>query len=194
MIRVNLLGLPKQKKRAPVVTLEGWRSMVLLVVVLVLVAVVQFVRYNQLQTEQQALQKLIQDRQAEKARLQTIRAEVEKFQSQKELLQKRIGIIEGLKAKQSGPVKLLDLLASTVTRVDSLYLTNFEQSGQRVTIEGFARDAKSVADFLTQLKGTNAFAEMDLKETFQDANTKETRKFLFTVNGQLVPPPQAPTT
>jgi Tfp pilus assembly protein PilN len=165
-----------------------------MVVVLVLVAVVQFVRYGQLQSEQTKLTRMVQEGQAEKARLQGIRTEVEKFQSQKDLLQKRINIIEDLKAKQAGPVKLLDLLASTVTKVESVYLTNFDQTGQRVTIEGFARDPKAVADFLTQLKGTNTFSEMDLKETFQDANSKETQKFLFTVNGELATPVKTPTT
>jgi len=45
---------------------------------------------------------------------------------------------------------------------------------------------RAVADFLTNLKQSNAFTEVDLKETYQDINDKETPKFLFTVNGQLV--------
>ena len=91
MIRVNLLGLPKPKKRrVPVVTLEGWRSLVLLLVVLVLVAVVQFLRFGRLQDQDKKLSRLIQDRQAEKVRLEGIRSEYEKFSKQKELLQKRM--------------------------------------------------------------------------------------------------------
>jgi len=99
---------------------------------------------------------------------------------------KRINIIEGLKAKQSGPARLLDMLAATVSKTNSLWLTGFEQVGQKVTIEGVALSAKAVADFLTNLKQSNAFTEVDLKETFQDNAVKEMQKFVFTVNGQLV--------
>ena len=186
MIRVNLLGLPKPKKRAPVVTLEGSRSLVLLVVVLVLVALVQFYRYGSLQAEETRLTMLIQDQQAEKVRLESIKIEVEKFTAQKELLLKRISIIEELKSKQSGPTRLLDMLGTTVAKTNTLWLTNFEQAGQNITIEGFALSTRAVADFLTNLKQSNAFTEVDLKETYQDINDKETPKFLFTVNGQLV--------
>jgi Tfp pilus assembly protein PilN len=190
MIRVNLLGLPKPKKRhAPVLILQGWRSLVLLLAILVLVGLVQFLRYGRLQAEDLRVSKLVRDRQAEKVRLEGIRSEYEKFSSQKALLQKRIDIIEGLKAKQSGPSRLLETLASTVSNTDTLWVTNFEQSGRKVSIEGFALSAKAVADFLTQLKQSKAFSEWDLKETFQDPAVKDLRRFQFTVNGQLAGSP-----
>ena len=185
MIRINLLGLPKPKKRKPIVTLQGWRSLVLLAAVLMLTGVVQFLRYGRLQDDGKRIAKLIADRTAEKNRLEGVRSEYEKFSRQKELLQKRINIIEGLKEKQAGPARLLDTLASTVSSSDTVWLTNFEQSGRRVTIEGVAFSAKAVADFLTHLKASKAFSVMDLKETFQDNAVKDLRKFVFTVNGQL---------
>ena len=193
MIRVNLLGLPKPKKRrAPVVTLEVWRSLVLFVGLLCLVAVVQYVRYGRLQNEDKRLTKLVKDTQAEKVRLEGIRSEYERFSRQKELLTQRINIIEGLKAKQSGPAQLLTMLASTVTNTDSLWLTNFVQVGQKITMEGIALNAKAVADFLTHLKDSKAFSDVDLKETYQEPTGKEIPRFLFTVNGQLAGP--TPTT
>jgi len=195
MIRVNLLGLPKPKKRAPVVVMDGARSAILLAVILVIVAAVQFVRYNRLQAETTRLEKLVQDERAEKARLEVIRAEYDRFAAQKELLLKRINIIEGLKAKQAGPSRLLATIASTVSNTDTVWLTNFEQAGQKITIEGAAFSPKAVADFLTQLKDSKAFSDVDLKETYQDSAVKELQKFLFTVNGELVEPapPQAGT-
>ena len=193
MIRVNLLGLPKQRKRQmPTVTLEGWRSLVLLVVALLVVVAVQFVRYGRLQDEDKKLTKRVQEIQAEKVRLEGIRGQVEKFSKQKELLTKRINIIEGLKAKQSGPAQLLSMLASTVSNTDSLWLTGFVQAGQKITMEGVALNAKAVADFMTHLKATKAFSDVDLKETFQESTGKDIPTFLFTVNGQLAGP--IPTT
>lgn len=192
MIRVNLLGLPKKRVRAPVVTLQGGRSLALLVAVLMVIAAVQFLRYRKLGQDEALLTKLVRDRQAEKVRLEGVRTEYEKLLAQKELLAKRTNIIEGLKAKQSGPAKLLTALVNTVSNTDTLWLTNYEQVGQKVTIEGVALNAKAVADFLTHLKSSNAFSEMDLKETFQDSTEKDLQKFVFTVNGQLAP--QSPIT
>jgi Tfp pilus assembly protein PilN len=187
MIRVNLLGLPRPKKhRAPVVTMEGWGSLVVLAVVLLVVVGVQFLRYNRLQDEDKRLTKRVQDEQAEKVRLEGIRTDYDKFSKQKDLLTKRINIIEGLKAKQSGPSRLLTMLSSTVSNTDSLWLTSFEQSGQKITIEGVALNAKVVADFLTHLKDSKAFSDVDLKETSQETTPAgQISRFTFTVNGQL---------
>lgn len=186
MIRVNLLGLPKpKKKRAAAVSIEGGRTLGILGVVLLLVAGIEYYHYGRLQNEEKDLTAQILKLQAEKTHLEVIRADYEKFSRQKELLQKRIGIIEGLKAKQAGPMRLLDTLASTVTRTDMLWLTDFNQAGQKITIEGVALNAKAVADFLTQLKESKAFSEMDLKETFQEPTAKDIPRFNFTVNGLL---------
>ena len=186
MIRVNLLGLPKpKKKRGAAVSFEGGKTLGILGVVLLLVAGVEYFHYGQLQKTDLELTLKIQTLQAEKTRLEGIRSDYEKFSRQKELLQKRIGIIEGLKAKQAGPMNLLNTLATTVTHTDTLWLTNFDQAGQKITIEGVALSAKAVADFLTQLKESKAFSEMDLKETFQEPAAKDIPRFNFTVNGQL---------
>ena len=185
MIRVNLLGLPKPKKRATAVSIEGGRTLGILAVVLLLVAGVEYFHYGRLQKQDRDLAVQIQQLQAEKTHLEVIRSDYDRFSRQKELLQKRIGIIEGLKAKQAGPMHLLDTLATTVTNSDMLWLTNFDQAGQKITIEGVALNAKAVADFMTQLKESKAFSEMDLKETFQEPSAKDIPRFNFTVNGLL---------
>ena len=196
MIRVNLLGgAPRKAKkgpRMPAVSLEGGRSLILLGVVLVGVAGFQIWNYRKLQTQIAQLDQQIASLEREKADLGRVRAEYETFSKQKDLLTKRINIIEGLKAKQSGPVQLLSTVASAVTSTNSLWLVGFAQAGQNVTIEGIALNIKAVADFITRLIDTKAFAGVDLKETFQDVADKEVEKFVFTVNGQLAAPP--PTT
>ena len=195
MIRVNLMGLPKTRKRAraPIMPVGGGLALVLLVGVLVAVAGYQyFVRYQGFQQQIAQLNMDIATLEREAADLTRIRAEYDTSSKRKELLTKRINVIEGLKAKQSGPVQLLTTLASAVVGTDSLWLTSFTQTGQTITIEGTALNVKAVADFITRLINTRIFAAVDLKETAQDTADKEMEKFLFTVNGQLAAP--APTT
>ena len=191
MIRVNLIGVQRARRRvrAPVVTMEGRSGLIILAVVLVVVVLAQFYRYQSLQDESARLDQEIQRLNQEKTELARVRSEVDTLTQRKELLLRRINIIEGLKAGQTGPVQLLAVLASTVSSTDALWLTAFEQSGQGVTIEGVALNVKAVADFLTRLKSTGMFSAMDLKETSQDTAAKDVTTFVFTFNGQLAAPP-----
>jgi type IV pilus assembly protein PilN len=194
MIRVNLLGVPRAKRRAraPMVTMEGWKPLILLLIVIVAVAVAESWRYQKLQAEGDQLGKDIASLEREKAELGRIRGEYDTFSKRKELLTSRIGIIETLKKQQSGPVQLLSTLASAVAGTDSLWLTSFERTGQKINIEGVALNVKAVADFLTRLHNSKAFADLDLKESAQ-TNAKDMQTFVFTITGELAssPPAQA---
>ena len=195
MIRVNLMGLPKTRKRAraPIMPVGGGLALVLLVGVLVAVAGYQyFVRYQSFQQQIAQLNMDIATLEHEATDLARIRAEYDSLSKQKELYDKRNKVMTDLEAKRSGPVELLTTLASAVVSTDSLWLTGFTQTGQTVTIEGTALNVKAVADFITRLLNTRIFSDVDLKETAQDTADKEMEKFVFTVNGQLTAP--APTT
>lgn len=196
MIRVNLMGLPKERKRVrgPVVTLEGGRSLILLVVVVVAVAGYAYFRYQGLQQEVQRLDMQVSELQRELADLNRIKQEYDANVARREALTARINVIEALKARQAGPVQLLTTLASAVTRTDSLWLTSFTQQGQNVTIEGTALNVKAVADLMTQLLNERIFATVDLRETAQDPASRDVENFSFILNGQLAAPEPAPST
>ncbi|OFV98978.1 MAG: hypothetical protein A3F68_13355 [Acidobacteria bacterium RIFCSPLOWO2_12_FULL_54_10] len=197
MIRVNLLGLPKQRKKAahalPTISMEGSRALVLLVIVLVAVAGFQYYRHRGLQSEGAVLATQLQDLERERADLSRIKEEYDRFSQRKELLTRRIGIIEELKARQTGPIKLLDVFASTVAETESLWLLSFEQAGEKISIEGETTNARAVADFMTRLFASQAFATVELAETLQDAGNKDAVRFLFRLEVQLKPSPPAST-
>ena len=196
MIRVNLMGLPKQRKRArgPAVTLEGGRSLILLVVVVAVVAGYAYFRHQSLQQQLQDLDVQVTELQRELADLNRIKQEYDANVARREALTARINVIEALKARQAGPVQLLATLASAVVRTDSLWLTSFTQTGQNITIEGTALNVKAVADFMTQLLNQRIFATVDLRETAQDPASRAVDNFSFILNGQLAAPEPAPST
>src|SRR5690242_11947200 len=101
MIRVNLLGEAKARKRrrvrAPLVAPGSGVMLGLLVGVMVVVAAVQYVRYGKLQDEGKQLDIQVQKLTAEKAELATVKDQYDTFSKRKELLQGRISIIEDLK-------------------------------------------------------------------------------------------------
>ena len=189
MIRVNLLGVAKVKRRrvrAPIVAPGGGLALGLLVGVLVVVAGVQYWRYSTLQAEGVQLNQQIAALEREKAELAQVQAQYETFSRRKELLTARINVIEQLKAQQSGPVILLNTLAAAVSNTESVWLTGFEKTGERISITGVALNMRAVADLMTRLMNSTTFQVVDLKETFQDATT-DTDTFVFTLEGQLAP-------
>lgn len=195
MIRVNLLGLPKQRKKSaramPTISMEGSRALILMIIVLVAVAGFQYYRYRGLQREGADLATKLQELERERADLSRIKEEYDRFSQRKELMTRRIGIIEELKARQTGPIKLLDVFASTVSQTESLWILSFEQTGDKISIEGETTNARAVADFMTRLFASQAFATVELAETAQDAGVKDAVRFLFKLEVQLKPSPSA---
>jgi Tfp pilus assembly protein PilN len=191
MIRVNLMGLPKERKhvRAPLVTFEGGVPLVLLAVVLLAVAGWTYVQHNRLQTEIAQLQMNAADLQRELQDLQRIKEEYDANLARREALTARINVITALQARQSGPVDLLSTLATAVVNTDSLWLVGLTQTGQTISIEGSAVNVRAVADFLTRLLNARVFTTVDLQETSQDPSQRDADRFTFTLNGQLATPP-----
>ena len=194
MIRVNLLGVTKAKRRrvrAPIIEPGGGLMLGLLVGVIVLVAAVQWWRYGNLQEEGRRLDGEVQRLTAEKAELAQVQAQYETFSRRKELLQARIDIIEQLKAQQSGPVIMLNTLASSVSATESLWLTGFVKSGTSISVTGMALSMRAVADFMTRLIGSTTFSDVSLKETVQETG-RDSQNFTFTVEAQMTPPAPPP--
>jgi len=71
---------------------------------------------------------------AETKRLQALIVQVRQFETRKAQLQERVTLIETLRKGQSSPVHVLDAVSRSVP--DMLWLTQLEQKGQDLTIEG----------------------------------------------------------
>ena len=191
MIRVNLMGLPKERKRvrAPLITFEGGVPLILLAVVLLAVAGYTYFQHQGLTQQAAVLTMEIDDLNRELLELQRIKEEYDANLARREAFQARINVIEALQARQSGPVDLLSTLATAVVNTDSLWLTGFSQMGETVRIEGTALNVRAVADFLTRLLNASVFATVDLQEASQDPAQRNVQQFSFILNGQLATPP-----
>jgi len=159
--------------------------------VIVVVAGMQWWRYGNLQAEGVQLDEQVAALEREKAELAQAQAQHETFLQRNVLLEARIAIIEQLKAQQSGPVILLNAVASAVSATDSLWLTTLQKTGDRISVEGVAVSMRAVADFMTRLQNSNTFSTVDLRETAQET-TADSPNFTFTVEAQIAPPPKPP--
>jgi type IV pilus assembly protein PilN len=111
---------------------------------------------------------------------------VKSFRKQKKQLQNKLDVIEGLERARSGPVRLLDELASNVP--ERLWLTEIEAKGKGIKLEGQSLDTGVVADFLRELNASPYFKNVDLDKTTGGKVVKGVRLVNFVIRADMTSP------
>src|SRR5580692_11548291 len=174
MIRINLLGRSRPKATRTTVPLEPTLQYVLLAIALVVSCGALYGHY------------LLLDRENTK-----VAAHIQK---QKAVLQQRIGVIEGLQRNRTGGQELLEAIANTVSRTDTLWLTTVNRTGDALTINGAAGSINAVANYITQLRRSGYFQTVEIKESHQDGSNKAVQIFIFSLTAQFGLPQSAGAT
>jgi type IV pilus assembly protein PilN len=195
MIRINLLGGERQVKKRAIVFDLGKRLTLACSLLLVMTAVgVGYWYYSLTQRSTQVDADIASARQ-EQARLQSIIREVAAFNQQRAQLQQRVALIEQLRGGQSVPVQLLDAVSKSVP--DMLWLTDLEQKGSGLTIQGQSTTLISLSDFVGNLGNTSLLVKpieiVDSKvETVGGTGPGSGVDLIkFTVKAQLAPSAKA---
>jgi type IV pilus assembly protein PilN len=191
MIRINLLGQARPKAAKKAVPLEATVQILFLAVAIGLAVVILGITYFQQQRQLDATNKRVSQLRAEKASLQQIKQDVDRFDSEKRELQTRIDVIETLQRNRSGGQELLQMVANTVVRVDALWLTSMERKGDTLSLQGEAGSVNAVANFITQLNRSGYFSNIEITETKEDDILKSVQTFGFTMTASINPLPAA---
>ena len=144
---------------------------------------------NQLNKENAEIKRLT----AQKTELEQTKQQVELFEKQKDLLQRRVSTIEQLQRDRTGGQELLDMMVNTVSRTENLWLTSLIRKGNGLSIDGAAASINSVANFITQLKRSGYFQKIEIKESKQDDRNTAIQTFNFQMTAEIAPP-QPPQT
>jgi len=192
MIRINLLGQARPKAAKQAVPLEATIQILLAVAAVAVAFAILAGVYVSQKKQLDETQARIRDLQAEKASLQQIKQEVETFDSEKTVLQQRIDVIETLQRNRSGAQDLLQMVANTVVRVDSLWLTSITRSGDSLDIQGEAASINSVANFITELKRSGYFTNVEIKSAKEDDIRPAVETYGFSISLSITPPPRGP--
>ena len=131
-----------------------------------------------LTSEVWALRGEIEEQQAELTRLKPIIAEGQRYRAEKEDLERRVNAIEIVARNQARPAYLLDALVDTVPA--DVWLTRVEEKSQQLKLAGTAYSSVALSDFMSNLKATGKFQDVDLVESRQDL-TKSPRTITFEV-------------
>jgi len=123
---------------------------------------------------------------AEKARLQPILREVDRFEAQKRDLQQRVNLIEELRQNQVGPVHMLDQISRSMP--DRLWLLDMKQSGNDVTLDGKTSTLSSLADFVANLEASGYFAKPVEITNSEEEKSNDTDLIKFSVKATFEMP------
>jgi type IV pilus assembly protein PilN len=158
MIRINLLPVRVSKKKA-----AGKQQLILFALVVVLGYTVNFVWASSRAGELKSLFNKARATQEEIAQLDRIIGEVKNIKDQQAALREKLDTLDRLKAGRTGPVKVLDALASLTPK--RLWLTKIEEKGGTLAFTGSASTIDDVSEFMTALKGSPHFTAVELSKT-----------------------------
>lgn len=184
MIRINLLGVPKKKakSRGPAISLGGGVNMTLVGVVVLAAAVGgNYYYYNKVNGDSQNLQSELNKAKSENSRLAQIKTRYSERQKQFDLYDHRVKVIHELQESQTGPYDLMTAIANTVNSTDAVWLASMNEDGNNVNLNGTALSATAVANLLTNLKKSDYFKNVEIKETYQDDTVRDMQAFSFSI-------------
>jgi len=144
MIRINLLPVRVAKKRE-----MGKQILVLFAIVLVGAIVGNAMWYKDRKDEFDENAKGIKQVQAKIEELKKVIGEVDKINERKAEVEKKLGVLDTLRKGRSGPVKMMDALASSIPK--KLWLKSFTEEKSGVRIAGSAISHDEVAELMSNL-------------------------------------------
>lgn len=188
MIRINLLGQERPKAAKQAVPLEATMQILFAAVAIGLAFVILGITYYQQKKQLDETNKRISALRAEKASLEQIKQDVDRFEAQRSILQQRINVIETLQKNRSGGEELLAMVANTVVRVDALWLTSLTRTGGALQIEGEAGSINAVANFITELKRSGYFDKIEIKDAKENDLRPSVETFGFSMTASIAGP------
>ncbi len=158
MIQINLLPVREERRKAGLRQLAALLGTAL-VGSLLLVGALHFKPRSAIAAATRNLATTQKEIDAHKKQLE----QVEEFRKTKERIEQKLGVIERLNRSRSGPVRVLDELATHAP--ERLWLTQLSTTEGRVSLEGVSLDNEIVAAFASSLSNSPYFANVELEET-----------------------------
>ena len=198
MIRVNLLATERRAGKAASAGFQAGQKMMLIgsVVLVMTVAGVGW-RYWAIGQEKAQVAREIEAANREEARLQEILKQVQEFENRRKVLEARLALIDELRKGQTAPVHMIDQISKALP--DMTWLTQMQQNGYTMTIQGRCLSLTSLSDFIGNLEASRYFIRpVEIIETHVDPAAKDGPELiLFTIRGtfqmagveSVAPPP-----
>lgn len=173
MIRINLLPVRAAKKKD-----LGLKQLVLLGLLVVGVLLGNYYWWSSVDTTLESTKNQVAKLEQDIAQLDRIIGEVNEISKQKKALEEKLAVLEKLRKGRTGPVRMLDELATIMP--EKVWLSSFDEKGGSVTIKGGAMTNEDLADLMKALKKSPFFSEPSLKKSVQAGRQGATVEFELT--------------
>lgn len=189
MIRINLLKPEKKELKetltipSPKIKKERKLPFSYLIFILLIVAIVALymMQRNAINEEND----LLRVAQEEKNSLQYVTEKLEQLEQQKRTIQRKINLINYLKAQQPIPVRILDELSTHIPEWVWLVESKYEE--QTLEIKGRALSNNLIADYIFNLETSPYFTNVNLISSTQRVE-KNSQYLEFTLTAQYALP------
>jgi len=158
MVRINLLPVRVSKKKE-----AGRQQLVLFAVVLAVGLAGNWIWASSRAGDLKAREAKLARTREDIAQLERIIGEVKNIKDAQQELQKKLDVLDKLKQGRTGPVRMLDELATVTPR--QLWLSRMDEKGGAVSFAGSAVSIDDVSEFMTKLKQSKYFTKVELKKT-----------------------------
>jgi type IV pilus assembly protein PilN len=163
MIRINLL--PEVKRKAPkrktkIARQVPYTWIIASLVAVLLAGVASMLIHLKMVERVEDRQKQAEAIQVEIDKFKIQQSLVEKARQQRNALAQKLEIIATLKRRQTGPVRLLDEMASAIP--PKLWLEDMAEAGSGLTLTGYAVDHIQIANFMDNLRKSPIFSNIEL--------------------------------
>ncbi|HTN53480.1 MAG TPA: PilN domain-containing protein [Anaeromyxobacter sp.] len=183
MVRINLLPVRVSKKKE-----AGKQQLVLFAVLLVGGVVGNYLWSGSRTSELTGKEQRVARTRADIAQLDKIIGEVKSLRTQQQELKDKLDVLEKLKQGRTGPVRMLDELASITPK--RLWLKKLDEKSGKVVFEGTASSIDDVSTFMTALKGSRSFGDVELKRTAARVESGyRVVDFTIAASARYAPPP-----
>jgi Tfp pilus assembly protein PilN len=188
MIKINLLEQAKGKgKRGgsapsmPTIEMGDMGSPKLKVlVVVVVVGLFNLAYWYRLDHQSKSIAAHMKIAEQKNRELADVKAKFLDRQTQADNYKRRVDVIDGLRAAQTGgPVTLMAMLGETVNNTEAVWLSKMDDTGPSVDLSGMALSTDAVANLIANLEKTGFFRSVEIKETWQDDSVKDMQAFQF---------------
>jgi Tfp pilus assembly protein PilN len=173
MIKINLLLARKEKRKAAL----GKELIVLIVSVVLLLGILVFAQWEMNKRKEDTLAQIAKTKN-DIAYYKSLTTEVEKKKEEQRMLQNRLEIINSLRREKATPARVLDELS--IGKPERLQLDSLKKEGAKLGMEGIAIDDETIVNFMTSLRKSKLFKNVDLVVSEQTEQSKmKFKKFIL---------------
>ena len=180
MIRINLLPVREARRKN-----EARQQLVMLGASIIGAILLCGVAHHLMRGRISDTQARVRALEAQLAQYKPQQEQVDAFKAKKAEIEQKLQVIERLERSRSGPVHILDELASRIP--ERVWLTNLNANNGQVELTGMSLDNELIALFLTALNDSAYFANVEL-ESSELKTVKELKLNTFKIRAQLESP------